>query len=577
MEKNIVKTMHINGKDIDVMYIEAKHPVPPEEMVSTNGMSMLGHGIIGRFNQRTYEANQYIICEQDVPVTMRDGVKIYVDIYRPKNETDIPAIISWSFFGKRPCEGLKEWQIMGIPPGTISDMAKFESPDPGFWCRNGYAVVNVDPRGVGHSEGDIKAMGMDEGEDGYDLVEWLATQHWCNGKIGLSGNSNVAMTQWRIAATCPPHLTCIAPWEGSADIYEELFYEGGIPSLGFNSSIFRDIVGPNYVEDVMGMAEKYPLRNDWWNSKVPIFENIEIPCYATACWNHFHLRGAMRGYREIKSRKKWMRIHREFEWPDLYTPENIQDLKMFFDRYLKDINNGWEMTPRIRLEVMDGWDVSHVKYRGEERFPLRRTQYKKLYIDAANQSMQEEPVSVETSYSYDGNEGICNFDFKFNEDTEITGYMKLHLWVSPESHDDMDMFINIQKLSTTGEWIPVLVEDLPHPGAWGKLRLSYRELDEERSTDYCPILKMENIQKVKPGEIVPVDINIVPHSRFWHKGQSIRVQIAGRYIREDWFEPLSWETDNVGNHIIYSGGKYDSYLQIPVIPPTYRDGDIIYR
>ena len=61
------------------------------------------------------------------------------------------------------------------------------------------------------------------------------------------------------------------------------------------------------------------------------------------------------------------------------------------------------------------------------------------------------------------------------------------------------------------------------------------------------------------------------------KGQKLRVQVAGRYIREGWFEPLTWETNNKGNHIIHSGGKYDSYLQVPIIPPRYQAGSYVYR
>jgi hypothetical protein len=55
------------------------------------------------------------------------------------------------------------------------------------------------------------------------------------------------------------------------------------------------------------------------------------------------------------------------------------------------------------------------------------------------------------------------------------------------------------------------------------------------------------------------------------------VLVSGHYIREGWFEPFSWETNNKGKHIIHSGGKYDSYLQIPVIPPKYQAGDYVYR
>ncbi len=106
-------------------------------------------------------------------------------------------------------------------PQTVSDMSKFESADPGYWCRRGYAVANVDPRGIGHSEGDFVQFGTQDGKDGFDFIEWSASQAWCSGRCALSGNSCVAMTQWRIASQKPPHLTCIAPCESTTDMYRE--------------------------------------------------------------------------------------------------------------------------------------------------------------------------------------------------------------------------------------------------------------------------------------------------------------------------------------------------------------------
>ena len=92
-----------------------------------------------------------------------------------------------------------------------------------------------------------------------------------------------------------------------------------------------------------------------------------------------------------------------------------------------------------------------------------------------------------------------------------------------------------------------------------------------------PVMAHKRELKVEPGEIVPVDIEIVPTARIYHKGEKLRIQIAGRYIREGWFEPLAWDTDNHGNQIIYTGGKYESFIQCPVIPPKYRAGEYVYR
>jgi predicted acyl esterase len=464
---------------------------------------------------------------------------------------------------------MSEWQIMGVPPGTVSKMAKFESPDPGYWCHHGYAVANVDPRGCGHSEGDINLFGTQDAKDGCDFIEWLAKRPWCNGKIGMAGNSAVAMSQFRIAAQQPPHLTCIAPWEATVDIFKKSLYEGGIPALSFNEFIVGSLTGPNLVDDLVAMAKKYPFNNEYWEDKVPDYKKIKVPIYACASWSHFHVHGSFQAFRKSRSTKKWMRAHREQEWPDMYNPDNIEDLKRFFDRYLKNIHNGWEMTPRYRIEVQDAYDFDYQTNRPERFFPLERTAYKKLYVDAASSSLGYDPVEEESSIVYDSETGEANFDITFEQDTEITGYMYLRLWVEAEDHDEMDLFVNIQKLDEEGNWLPTNILGEPHPGAWGKMRVSRRELDPKLSTNFEPVQAHLREKKLSKGEVVPVDIAIVPSSKIWHKGQQLRVQVAGRYIREGWFEPFSWETDNKGKHTIHSGGKYDSFLHVPVIPAKY--------
>ncbi len=561
------------NEEIEVIYKKARTPISPSEGESAD---ISAFGFSPDLNQRIYIAEPGILCEQDVPMQLRDGTTIYTDIFRPVGALNVPAIVNWSYFGKRQQEN-HEWQAMGVPPGTVSRLAKFESADPAYWCHYGYAVVNPDPRGVCRSQGDINMFGTQDGRDGYDFIEWLATQHWSNGKVGMSGNSGVCMVQYRIAAEQPPHLTCIAPWEGTGDLFRESLCEGGIPALGFNSFITSSLVGSGYIDDNSAMALKYPFMNAYWEDKIPKWQNIKIPAYFTSCWHHMHLRGSWEAFRKVRSPKKWMRVHREFEWPDTYDLANLADLKLFFDRYLKDIRNGWELTPKVRIDVMDAYDYDFQVRRPEKEFPLARTQYKRLYIDAARHAMSFEPVATESSVSYPAEHGLTNFRIQFDEPTEITGYMWLRLWVEAKGNNEMDLFIAIRKLDEEGKWLPANVLGEPHPGAWGKMRVSRRLLDPKLTTKYQPVQAHIKDEKLSPGEIVPVDIEIWPHSRLWHKGQQLEVQVSSYYVREGWFEPFSWETDNKGEHIIHSGGRYDSYLQIPVIPPRYRAGEYIYR
>ena len=568
----VTKKEMFNGVEIETVYREPRGSKPSAE----DRPDMASFSFCPPLNPRSYLAEPGILCEQDVPVKMRDGVTIYTDIFRPADQTDIPVIISWGPFGKRAGDQASEWQLMGVPPGTVSKMAKFESADPAYWCRHGYAVANVDPRGAGNSEGDINMFGSQDGRDGYDFVEWVATQWWCNGKTAFFGNSGVAMVQWRIAAEQPPHLTCIAPWEGTGDFYRESLFEGGIPQH-FGDSILSALAGKNLVDDYIAMSYKYPFINEYWEDKNPDYTKIKIPTYVTACWSHFHLRGSLEGFRKIRSTKKWLRAHREFEWPDTYAPENLEDLKRFYDRYLKDIRNGWELTPRVRLEVMDAYDCDFQVNRAETSFPLKRTEYKKLYLDAASGSMSFSPAKEEANVGYESQEGRTNFDIEFDEDTEITGYLKLRLWVEAKGHDDMDLFITVRKLDEDGTWLPVHVLGQEHPGAWGRMRVSRRELDEKLSTDFQPVQAHRKDEKLRPGEIVPVDIEIWPTSWIWHEGQKLRVIVSGHYVREDWWLPVDYKIDNKGEHIIHTGGKFDSYLQIPVIPPKYKTRRYVYR
>ena len=411
--ETVTKTVICNGSPTEITMRQMLNPATQEQLDAMTPEQREDYKFQSPLNTSTYECAPGIICMQDQPVKMRDGVTIYVDIYRPNDGSVVPLIVSWSFYGKRPFDGQSEWQIMGVPPQTVSNMSKFESPDPGYWCRHGYAVANVDPRGVGHSGGDFVQFGTQEGRDGYDFIEWAAAQSWCNGHVGLAGNSCVAMTQWRIASQQPPHLSCIAPWEGTSDMYRESLYEGGIPAHTFVGMVVREAVGPNYIDDTAANSERYPFIDcDYWKDKDPIWKNITIPVYATACWNHFHCRGSIQAFRKIKSRKKWLRCHRDFEWPDAYNNKNLQELERFFDRYLKEENNGWELTPTVRIEVQDTGEFNYQETRPETSFPLKRTKYEKLYLDASDMSMKAEPVAEKACVGYDSETEEVTFDYR---------------------------------------------------------------------------------------------------------------------------------------------------------------------
>ncbi|WP_346701000.1 CocE/NonD family hydrolase [Barnesiella sp. An22] len=549
-----------------------------------------------------------ILLERDVPIRLRDGVTIYADVFRPVGDEACPALLAWSPYGKEIGGQMLDDVPMrsGVPLSATSGLEKFEGPDPAYWVAHGYAIVNPDKRGAYMSEGNLLYWGHEDALDGCDVIDWIASQKWSNGKVGMTGNSWLTVSQWFIAAERPEHLAAIAPWEGFCDHYRESGTRGGIPAPEFPEMIAETFASAHgMLEDQPRMIVERPFMCDYWEDKAARVENIEIPAYVVASYtNSVHTHGSFAGFRRMASKEKWLRVHNTSEWFDYYTPENVEDLRRFFDHYLKGIDNGWEQTPRVRLSVLNPGGTDIVG-RAEEDFPLARTQYHKLYLSAADSALLTSlPADQAVSeYQSDSARHEVTYRYRMERPTEITGYMKLHLWVSAPDHDDMDLAVRVEKLSRDGQPLPDRTGNLI--AATGLMRVSMRQLDEARSTEAEPYYTFTTEQKLKPGEIVPVEIEIWPMGLYFDEGEILQLTVgayqpanaaipfgsASISVPRDWFtympgQPVemmtvggnatqcadpaevvvSPATHNAGRHRIYTGGEYDSYLYVPVIP-----------
>lgn len=120
-----------------------------------------------------------------------------------------------------------------VPEEHHSPHSAWETPDPGYWTRNGYAIVRADEVGLGQSPGILNTMSRDTSLAFVDVIEWASFQPWSTGKVGLLGISYYAGSQWRVAARRPRGLTCMIPWEGMSDYYRDRCRHGGILSNTF--------------------------------------------------------------------------------------------------------------------------------------------------------------------------------------------------------------------------------------------------------------------------------------------------------------------------------------------------------
>jgi putative CocE/NonD family hydrolase len=153
----------------------------------------------------------------DAPIVADDGIVLAADIFRPLDDGQYPAILSYGPYGKGLAfqEGNKAaWdRLVAAHPyileGSSNRYQSWEVVDPERWVPDGYAVVRIDSRGTGRSPGFIDPLSPRETLDFYQCIEWAAAQSWCNGKVGLNGISYYAMNAWQVACLQPPHLTAI--------------------------------------------------------------------------------------------------------------------------------------------------------------------------------------------------------------------------------------------------------------------------------------------------------------------------------------------------------------------------------
>jgi len=156
--------------------------------------------------------------------------------------------------------------------------------------------------------------------------------------------------------------------------------------------------------------------------------------------------------------------------------------------------------------------------------------------------------------------------------------MKLRIWVSPEDADDMDLFVTVKKFNASGHQVCFDCDAAPGraPVARGWQRISKRELDDELSKPWLPVPKSVGPggpeRKVKPGEIVVCEIAIWPSSALFHAGEILAIDISGKYgVKNDLLRGFN-DLVNKGRHSVYTGGKHDSYLMVPVIPEARAYG-----
>lgn len=194
------------------------------------------------------ELQRIAVVDRKVMVMMRDGLKMQADIYRPRNASGkVPAI-----FVRTPYN-FNWWDVRLGAPSDMSQQLEA--------VKRGYAYVLMNERGHFFSEGNYDILGPPT-TDGYDAIQWISTQSWANGKVGLIGCSSTAEWQMAVAAQSPPGLATIIPQGFGAGVgrvgpYFEQgnWYRGGAVQMLFIAWLYgeqnqvRPMMPPNLTQE----------------------------------------------------------------------------------------------------------------------------------------------------------------------------------------------------------------------------------------------------------------------------------------------------------------------------------------
>ena len=530
-------------------------------------------------NIRVLGAPPDIHVDWDVPVKMRDGITLRVNVFRPKSDAPVPVIMSAHPYGKdripaRTRSGLgvnPQYRLFPQPHEIeFSAWTSWEAPDPGVWVLLGYAVVNADLRGGGTSEGTGDLFSDEEAQDYYELIEWAGTQSWSSGRVALDGVSYLAISQYKVAALRPPHLAAVCPWEGLTDFYRDFVRPGGIREDGFSVVWSK---GTSKVARIRTSVRKEvvnrPQRDEWYESLTPALERIEVPMLVCGSFSDhsLHTRGSFEAFRRVGSLRKWLYTHRDGKWCAYYGKEATEARRRFYDHVLKGTDNGWDKEPAVRLAIYDGGPEPAAVV-GEENWPPNGLERRALCLDVKQRALIERPVpDPSSSASFATHGGRLRFAWVVPEDMDIIGPMALRLHVEVRGADDVFLFAGVRKFrhgaEVTFEGSFGFSGDMVSKG-WQ--RGAHRELDDQLSTSTQPVHRHSRAEPLRPGEIVPVDIALCPHATRFRKGDQLCLDIRGtwHYPRDPFRGqfPTGYQRSPKATCILHTGGPFDAHLLI---------------
>ena len=550
-----------------------------------------------------------IRIERYLAAPMRDGVKLYGDLYRPARDGKFPVLIVRTPYGVQR-------------DGVHENMIKF--------AQHGYAVYVQDVRGRYESEGAWDPF-RNEAKDGYDTIEWAAKQPWSNGKVGLEGGSYLGHVQWAAASSSPPSLVTMFPAVASTDIYKNWLTHGGAFRLSFNygwgvvrmpnrimlpqfwhtekftpaelkyEKILRHV--PLHDIDLQSAGRAVPHFRDWvkhqsydqyWKSisDEERFEKVEVPTHTSGGWYDIFLNGTINGFTGMrrtggteKARKESKMIigawghgpSQKFGDVD-FGPSANRDLfdrqLRWYNHYLKGEDNGFDREPPVEIFYMG---VN--KWHYAQDWPLPGTRFTPYYLNGERTLSAAKTSGAGTDkYVYDPNNPVPTLGgnnccgtptvagprdqrpiesrkdvLVYTGDTlatplAIAGPVKMKLFAATDGRDT--------------DWMVKLVDVYPDGFAMniaeGILRARFRN-------------GLDKMELLEPNRVYEFEVDMAGTANVFQPGHRIRVDITSSNFPQFDRNPNTGEDLGASSKVrvaaqsVHHGGSQASHILLPVV------------
>jgi uncharacterized protein len=541
----------------------------------------------------------------DVAIAMRDGVTLLADVYRPTTDGRYPALLSFAAYPR-------QIQNLRLPLGMV------EAGASDFFVPRGYVHVIVNARGIAGSEGKWGLLDAQERGDLYDVIEWIAAQPWCDGKVGMLGISYFAMAQMAAAVAKPPSLKAIFALGTNESVFDVVSHHGVVSSSflsawfgavgilsGKSDELWRSrrlelvralmsesrvharladingealvgalkhVVRGHYPDDPFArlweqVTIEHPVYDEFWAERDShaALADVDIPVYLGCDWDNvvMHLPGTFTSWNALAHNpnvRMAMLPEGGLNWP--WESMHYEALA-WYDHWFKGADTGIMDGPPIRYNL-PGTD----EWRTAATWPPEQSRLVEYALCADGTLSPNESAAGAREYLY------------LPESLEPpihAGSSKLPgalTWDSDPLDDsvsvagDLELVLDASITAFDTSWIALLYDvppsgsPVPITGGW--LRASLRTVDEEASRPGRPVVRCLRPKPVSGGETVRYRIPLVPNARHLPADHRLRLVLTSCDRREGGPTILGFTHTEVGEASINTI-RSSSRLLVPLV------------